>query len=50
MRWLPLLVLPLLVGAQLGRPVAHDDNVDTSANKFLQRQANRDVLIDTGTA
>eukprot|EP00887_Chlorella_sp_A99_P003269 scaffold9.g3269.t1 len=45
-----LAVLPWLAAGQIGKQVAHDDNLkaDVAGNKYLQRQAHRDVLINTG--
>ena len=34
--------------AQLSKPVAHDSNMNTTGNKFLEREAHQDVRIDTG--
>ena len=45
MAWVRLAVLSvllahvLLAGAQLSKPVAHDSNMDTTGNKYLQRAA-----------
>lgn len=54
MRLGPLLLLALLLApdcrvlAQLSKPVAHDSNMDTSGNKFLQREATADARIGIG--
>lgn len=36
-----------LTAAQISKPVAHDSNVNTTGNKFLQRQASADEHILT---
>ena len=45
---LALLLLPALATAQLSKAAAHDSNLDTTGNKFLQRQASADEHIATG--
>jgi hypothetical protein len=45
---LALLLLPALATAQLSKAVAHDSNLNTTGNKFLQRQATADEHIGVG--
>ena len=45
---LALLLLPALATAQLSKEVAHDSNLNTTGNKFLQRQATADEHIGVG--